>query len=367
MRGPTFIDEVEIYAKAGDGGDGAVAWRREKFVPRGGPAGGDGGNGGDVVLIADEGKHSLLDFKYKPRLVAKNGEPGRSKSQFGARGEDAVAKVPVGTQVFDAETGELLVDLKEPDQRAVVCRGGSGGWGNARFVTPARQAPDFAKPGLPGEERRLRLSLKLLADAGLLGFPNAGKSTFLARVSAARPKVADYPFTTLVPNLGVVRVGEGESFVLADVPGLIEGASEGAGLGIRFLKHLERVRVLCHLVEAPSDFLEPTSEPHGSRPLARYQALRRELVRFSEALAEVPEIVVLNKIDLMQLAPEDDEEVRTLKAHLDERGAPLLFMSGASGEGVHEVVRALWDAVRAHGGGKGPEARKRRAFDPLKP
>ena len=251
-----FIDEALLYAKAGDGGNGAIAWRREAHVAKGGPAGGDGGDGGDVVIVGDDGIGSLLDFKYKPRLVAKSGEGGRGKKQAGHFGPEIVARVPLGTQVFDGDTDELLCDIVEHGQRFIVCRGGSGGFGNARFATPSRQAPEFANPGTEGEEKNLRLELKLMADVGLLGFPNAGKSTFVARVSAARPKIADYPFTTLVPQLGVVRVpgtnkADGQSFVIADIPGVIEGAAEGAGLGLQFLKHLERVRVLLHLVEVP--------------------------------------------------------------------------------------------------------------------
>lgn len=359
MRGPAFIDEVVIHAKAGDGGDGAVAWRREKFVPRGGPAGGDGGDGGDVVFVADEGKSSLLDFRYKPHITARNGEPGRGKNQFGARGEDAVARVPVGTQVFDEETGELLFDLTEPGQRVVICKGGSGGWGNTRFTTAARQAPDFAYPGRPGEEHDLRLSLKLLADVGLLGFPNAGKSTFLSQVSAARPKIASYPFTTLAPQLGVVRVSDEESFVLADIPGIIEGAAEGAGLGIRFLKHLERVRVLCHLVEAPSEFAE-------GKPLERYLALRKELAGYSESLADLPEVVAINKIDLMEGAPEEHPDVVELREHLDEQGVTLRFLSAATGQGVKELVRELYVQVMAEKAPRREEDEAGAPYDPLR-
>jgi GTPase len=343
----TFVDEVVISARAGDGGDGAVAWRREKHVSMGGPAGGDGGNGGDIVLVAHEGVHSLLDYKYKPHLTAKSGEKGRTKNQYGANGEDVVARVPVGTQVYDEDTGELLCDLTTVGEEVVVCEGGSGGWGNTRFMSATRQAPDFAKPGLPGEERRLRLSLKLLADVGLLGFPNAGKSTFLSVVSAARPKIADYPFTTLIPQLGVVGLNEGESFVLADIPGLIEGAAEGAGLGIRFLKHLERVRVLCHLVESPSELtLEDEPRIEDSRVLHRYLALRKELAEYSEELAGLPEVVVLSKSDVAGDELPDDPEVAALKAHLEGEGKPLLIMSAATGVGVDAVKYALWSYVQ---------------------
>jgi GTP-binding protein len=360
----SFVDEVVIHAKAGDGGDGAVAWRREKYVPRGGPAGGDGGNGGDVVLVADESVQSLLDFKYKPHLRAKNGENGRSKNQFGAAGEDAIARVPVGTQILDEDTGEVLADLTEVEQRAVVCAGGSGGHGNTRFATSTNQAPDFAKPGLPGDERRLRLSLKLLADVGLLGFPNAGKSTFLSTVSAAKPKIADYPFTTLQPKLGVVRVSDGESFVLADIPGLIEGAAEGAGLGIRFLKHLERVRVICHLIEAPSELYADDEEAvDESRVLHRYLALREELRSFDAELAERPEIVVISKRDLIDGDPLADPEVARLKRVLDEGDVPLFAMSAVTREGVEDVRWAVWEHVKEARNPGGSDEKK--AYDPL--
>lgn len=363
----TFVDEVVIFARAGDGGDGAVAWRREKYVPKGGPAGGDGGNGGSVVLLADESVHSLLDYKYKPHLTAKDGEKGRSKNMYGANGDDVVARVPVGTQIFDEDTGELLADLKTAGETVVVCHGGSGGWGNTRFMSSTRQAPDFSKPGLPGEERRLRLSLKLLADVGLLGFPNAGKSTFLSVVSAARPKIADYPFTTLIPQLGVVGLGEGESFVLADIPGLIEGAAEGAGLGIRFLKHLERVRVLCHLIEAPNE-LWPEDEPRvdDSRVLHRYLALRKELSGYSEELAALPEVVVISKLDVAGSDVLQDPEVQALKARLSQQGEALLAMSAATGEGVEQVKYALWTYVQRDAADDETPKGMPRAFDPLR-
>lgn len=339
-----FIDEVTLQAKAGDGGNGIVAWRREAHVPMGGPAGGDGGDGGDVVFVADEGVHSLLDYKYQAHLKARNGAPGRGKKQAGEHGADVVCKVPIGTQIFDVNSGELLADLTAHGQVCVACKGGNGGFGNQHFATPSRQGPDFAKPGLPGEERRITLSLKLMADVGLLGFPNAGKSTLLSRISAARPKIGNYPFTTLVPQLGVVRVDGGHSMVVADVPGLIEGAHEGAGLGIQFLKHLERVRVLCHLVEAPMP------EDEQADLVGRYQALRQELGAFSARLAELPEVVVLNKTDL--IAGGDAPALKKLEAHLKKRGVSLLRMSGATGEGTREVVLALWREVNAERGPK---------------
>ncbi len=361
----SFIDEVVLQAKAGDGGNGAVAWRREAHVPRGGPAGGDGGDGGDVVLVGDEGVHSLLDFTYNPHLRAKNGQPGRGKRQAGEGGTEALAKVPIGTQVLDVETGELLADITAHAQRVVVCKGGSGGFGNSRFATPSRQAPEFAKPGLPGEERRIRLSLKLMADVGLLGFPNAGKSTFLSRVSAARPKIASYPFTTLAPQLGVVRspFDDHASFVVADIPGLIEGAAEGAGLGVRFLKHLERVRVLCHLIEVPLELTDaPSDDDSGGTHdptrgpvdlVARYEALRSELARFNPALSAVPEVVVLNKIDLLD-EPRAHPRVTKLEAHLAQRGVPLGFMSTATGAGLDDVLAVLDARARAARGAPAP-------------
>ena len=373
-----FIDEALLFAKAGDGGNGAVAWRREAHVAKGGPAGGDGGDGGDVVFIGDDGIGSLLDCKYKPRLVAKNGEGGRGKKQAGHFGPEVVARVPLGTQIFDNDTDELLVDVIEHGQRYIVCRGGSGGFGNARFATPSRQAPEFANPGTLGEEKNLRLELKLMADVGLLGFPNAGKSTFVARVSAARPKIADYPFTTLAPQLGVVRVpgtskAEGQSFVIADIPGVIEGAAEGAGLGLQFLKHLERVRVLLHLVEVPLEVAaaantgtKVAAEEHPDQirgPIdlvERYEVLRGELDQFSDELSERPEIVALNKTDLIDGDIKANAQVKALQKHLKKKGVPLLFVSGAVGSGVDEVLLALWNRVRAEMGPQGPDV-----FDPL--
>jgi GTP-binding protein len=372
-----FIDEALLYAKAGDGGNGAVAWRREAHVARGGPSGGDGGDGGDVVFVGDDGVGSLLDFKFHPRLVARNGEGGRGKKQAGHFGPEVVARVPLGTQIFDADTDELLADVTENGQRVVICRGGNGGFGNARFATPSRQAPEFANPGLLGDERNLRLSLKLMADVGLLGFPNAGKSTFVARVSAARPKIADYPFTTLVPQLGVVKVpttsADAPSFVIADIPGLIEGAADGAGLGVRFLKHLERVRVILHLVELPieavdgsDDDVDATISQHQTRGptdlVARYTVLRKELEAFSPELAARPEVVAINKIDLLDGNPATHPGVKALRAHLKRRGIALHLLSGATNTGVNELVVALWDQVRRE-----KAAPAAATFNPLQP
>jgi GTPase len=330
-----FIDEARIRVRAGDGGAGAVAFRREKFVPKGGPSGGDGGNGGSVVLVVDEGLGTLLDFRYRTEYRADNGEKGANKDMYGRAGEDLVLRVPPGTQVFDDTSGELIADLKTHGERFVAAQGGRGGRGNIHFATPIDRAPRRAEPGTPGQERELRLELKLLADVGLLGFPNVGKSSLISRISAARPKVADYPFTTLVPHLGVVRLSGDRSLVVADVPGLIEGAHEGAGLGLRFLRHLERTRVLIHL-------LEVSPEP-GRTPLKDYDALRKELVLFDEDLASRPELVVINKIDL----PETRKKLPTLRRTFEKRGVALLAISTATGEGVPDMLEAVWRLLDA--------------------
>lgn len=319
-----FVDEVKLYAKAGDGGNGCVSWRREKFIPMGGPAGGDGGDGGNVIIEADEGLHSLLDYHYVFKLEAENGKNGQSKNKYGPIGADIIAKVPVGTQVFNIDTGELVADFITHGQREFICKGGSGGWGNTRFKTATRQAPEFAKPGLPGEEKNLKLSLKLMADVGLLGFPNAGKSTLLSRMSAAKPKIADYPFTTLTPQLGVVRMHEHDSFVMADIPGLIEGASQGIGLGVRFLKHLERVRVLCHLIEPGEDLWK------------RYQIIRKELAEFNPELTKVPELVVLTKLDIIS---------KTQRAIFTKKKIPVMEISAVTGQGIEDLKMKLWSLI----------------------
>lgn len=373
----TFIDEATIHARAGSGGNGIVAWRREKYVPRGGPAGGDGGNGGHVILQAHESVQSLLDFKFRPLWNAKNGTNGGSKNLTGARGDDLIARVPVGTQVFDTETSELIADLTVAGQEAIVCKGGSGGHGNARFATATRQAPDFAKQGLPGEEKKLRLSLKLLADVGLLGFPNAGKSTLLSKVSAAKPKIADYPFTTLNPKLGVVQVAEERVFVMADIPGLIEGAAEGTGLGFRFLKHLERVKVLCHLIERPFEYQELlTSESDEQTPAAgeetstegqlpdlmeRYTILRRELVAFNPDFEHVPEVVVINKVDLLGEDPMTDPVIARFVKTMEDTGRSVIFLSAATGNGLTQLKEELWRLLKK----PTPEENQKKEFDPL--
>lgn len=326
-----FLDQAKIYVKAGDGGAGCVSFRREKFIEFGGPNGGDGGRGGDIVVECVQGLNTLIDFRFQQHFKAKIGEHGMGKDRHGANGPPLVLKVPPGTQIFDADDeGETLIaDLTEPGQRFVLCKGGNGGFGNAYFKTATNQAPRHANPGLPGEERWVWLRLKLIADAGLVGLPNAGKSTFLATVTAAKPKIADYPFTTLHPGLGVVRV-DGREMVLADIPGLIEGAHEGHGLGDRFLGHIERCRVLLHLVEG-------TSEHAGKA----YKTVRQELAAYGEGLDEKPEIVALSKADA--LSPELlKEQVARLKRAA--KRAPIV-LSSASGEGVEEALRALFAVV----------------------
>jgi GTP-binding protein len=332
-----FIDEATIQVKAGDGGDGSNAMRREDNVPRGGPAGGDGGNGGNIVFVADPQLGTLLDFKYKRHYKAPRGENGRNKDQYGKGGEDLVLRVPVGTVVRDEETGEQLADLMTPGARVIVARGGTGGRGNLHFATPWNQAPRTAEPGTLGEERTLRLELKLLADVGLLGFPNVGKSTFIARVSRARPKIADYPFTTLAPNLGVVQLSGERDFVIADIPGLIEGAAEGAGLGHQFLRHVERCRVLLHIVEDTFTTGEDRS------PLHDYDTINRELARYAPELAAKPQIVCLNKVDAGTHKATVDEHVRAFAA----RGVELHPISAATGEGVDRILELLWPHVSA--------------------
>jgi len=333
--GIMFVDRVILHVKGGDGGNGCCSFRREKYVPRGGPNGGDGGHGGDVVLVVDPGLSTLVDLSYPQQLRAGRGEHGRGKDQHGARGADLVLRVPPGTLVYDVEAGELVADLRRPGDRAVVARGGRGGRGNMNFATPTNRAPRRAQPGLPGEKRDVRLELRVLADAGLLGFPNVGKSTLVRAVSAARPRVADYPFTTLVPHLGVVRVDDDFSFVLADVPGLIEGAHAGHGLGTRFLRHLARTAVLVHLLDV--------SGLTGRDPLADFDALNRELALASADLAAKPQIVVATKLDLA----ETRAHLPDVSAALAARGIELHAVSGATGQGTRELVRIVGDAVRA--------------------
>lgn len=332
-----FIDEAILSVVAGHGGEGCVGFRREKYVPRGGPDGGDGGRGGDVVLVADRNRATLLDLRLRSEVRAENGAPGEGGRRQGRDGACTEIRLPVGTLVYDADAAPdapPIADLTEHGQRVVVARGGRGGRGNANFATPTRQTPDFATRARPGGERRLRLSLKLLADVGLVGLPNAGKSTLLGRISAARPRVAAYPFTTLVPALGVVEVDD-RRFVVADIPGLIEGASEGAGLGDRFLRHVERTRVLVHLIDVAGAWLEERD------PMQDYESIRRELAAYDATLAERREIVALNKIDALA----DRALLAAIEARLRERGCEVYRISGVSGEGVGELLRAVARAL----------------------
>ena len=334
-----FVDHCKIKVVAGDGGNGVVAFRRERFMPFGGPSGGDGGRGGDVSFVADEGLSTLQDVVYQHTIKAERGQHGQGSDCYGRAGESKTVKVPTGTQIFDAETGELLADLVERGQSFVAARGGQGGRGNIHFATPFDRAPRRAEQGEPGEVRVLRLELKVMADVGLLGFPNVGKSTFVSAVSAARPKIADYPFTTLVPTLGVVEIGGGPrlggtTFVVADIPGLIPGASDGVGLGVEFLKHVERTRVLLHLVT-----LDHAEE---REPLADYEALRLELEKFSPELAARPEVVALSKCDV----PEVREAYEGLRKAFAKRGVELRMLSAATREGLPEIVDELFRCVR---------------------
>ena len=324
-----FIDEATIHVRSGNGGNGAVAFHRTSNE-LGGPAGGDGGRGGSVVFVATPQLSTLLDFKFKQHYSAENGGSGMGRDKYGKGGEDLVVPMPVGTVVWDAETGERLADLTEPGGRYVIARGGHGGRGNKHFASATHQTPRSAEQGTPGEERRVRLELKLLADVGLLGYPNVGKSTFVAAVSRARPKIADYPFTTLVPSLGVVGLSDGRSFVIADIPGLIEGAAEGAGLGHRFLRHVERSAALLHILEVTGD---PAREP-----MHDHDVLVAELAKYDPELAARPQVVALGKMDL----PDTREAFPTLQEAFAAKGIELQPFSAATGEGVPELLERLW-------------------------
>lgn len=321
-----FSDVAKIFVKAGDGGNGAVTFHREKYVAAGGPDGGDGGRGGDVVLVADKGVNTLIDFRYKRKYAAENGGGGRDGNRNGKCGENLEIKVPVGTLVRDLESGRIICDLKEEGQCAVVAKGGIGGWGNVHFANSTRQTPKFAKPGAPGDERELELELKLIADVGLLGFPNVGKSTFLSMVSDARPKIANYHFTTLEPNLGVVNMGDGGGFVIADIPGIIEGAHEGVGLGHEFLRHVERTRLLLHFVDV--------SGIEGRDPIEDFDTINNELKLYSEKLAEKPQIVIANKADI----PQFDDNFDVFRDEMESRGYKVFKISAATKQGVREVL-----------------------------
>lgn len=321
-----FIDIAKIYIKSGDGGHGSSSFRREKYVQLGGPDGGDGGDGGSVVFKVDLGLRTLLDFKYKRKHIAERGFDGASQKMYGRAGKKLVIKVPPGTVIKDAETGKIIADLKEEGEEAVVAKGGKGGRGNAKFATATRQAPNFAQPGLPGEERDVILELKLLADVGLVGFPNVGKSTMLSMVTAATPKIANYHFTTLTPNLGVVDFKGVDSFVLADIPGLIEGAHEGVGLGIDFLRHVERTRLLLHVIDV--------SGIEGRDPVEDFEKINDELRLYNEKLSRKPQIVVANKTDIA----EDDEAYEKLKSYVEEKGMKIYKISAATNSGLRELM-----------------------------
>ena len=342
-----FVDSCKVRVVAGDGGNGVIAFRREQYIPFGGPSGGDGGDGGNVVFEVDEGLSTLLDVQYSATLRAESGENGQGSDCYGRGAPDLVIRVPAGTQVLDVETSVRLFDLTEPGTKVVVAKGGKGGRGNIHFATPYDRAPRKAEPGEPGEHKSYRLELKVMADVGLLGFPNAGKSTFVSAVSRARPKVADYPFTTLVPQLGVVKVGDAASFVIADIPGLIPGASEGAGLGIRFLKHVERTRALLHLITLDAG--------EGRDPMKDYAALRKELAKFDENLAGRPEVVALSKADI----PEVREAYAALKAKFKRKKIELHLVSAATGEGVKELVAKLWTITSTEKSGLAGQARRK--------
>ena len=327
-----FVDIVKIYIKAGNGGNGAVAFHREKYIAAGGPDGGDGGSGGSIILKVDDNMSTLMDFRYKRKYVAGNGVDGQGGRKTGKDGESLTIKVPRGTLVRDAESGEIIKDMSD-DKPYVLCRGGRGGWGNQHFATPTRQVPRFAKPGVPGEEWEVSLELKLIADVGLIGFPSVGKSSLISVVSQAKPKIGDYHFTTLVPNLGVVSMGAGNSFVLADIPGLIEGASDGVGLGHDFLRHVERCRLLVHLVDV--------SGHEGRDPIEDFDAINRELEKFNPELAKAPQIVAGNKIDMAE-----PEQIERLKAYVEAKGYDYYSICAPIQEGTRELMNAVWNRLQ---------------------
>jgi GTP-binding protein len=324
-----FIDRTKIRVQGGHGGNGVTAFRREKFVPRGGPSGGDGGRGGDVWLEADESLNTLLHLRYNPEHIAERGRHGEGSNRAGRDGEDTLVRVPVGTQIFDAESGELLKDFTEHGERWLAAKGGRGGFGNSHFATSTNRAPRYHQEGSAGEEHELQLELKLLADVGLVGFPNAGKSTLISTISAAKPKIADYPFTTLEPHLGVVDIGEFRTFIVADIPGLIEGAHKGAGLGDRFLRHVERTKLLLHLVDV--------SSASGRDPVSDYETINRELRAYDARLAARPQVVVATKIDAL----DEPERLESLKRQAASDRRPFYAISSATGQGIRELVNAM--------------------------
>jgi GTP-binding protein len=328
-----FIDEAKIYVKGGDGGKGCVSFRREKYVPRGGPDGGDGGDGGDIIITADRNLHTLIDLRYQQHYRADRGGHGEGSNKHGKDGEDCRIRVPVGTIVKDADSKLILEDLNEDGKSFVVVKGGKGGRGNTRFKSSTNRAPRRAQKGLPGEEKWLYLELKLLADISIIGFPNAGKSTLISKISAAKPKISDYPFTTLTPNLGVVRVGEYISFVVADIPGLIEGAHEGKGLGIRFLKHIERTKLLLHLIDM--------SAGEGRDPINDFNIINKELFQFSPDLASKPQIVVGNKVDV----PDAREKFEKVRNMFKDMNVEIFPISAVTGEGINQLVKYMADKL----------------------
>ncbi|MFD2046209.1 GTPase ObgE [Ornithinibacillus salinisoli] len=327
-----FVDQVSVYVKAGDGGNGLVAYRREKYVPKGGPAGGDGGNGGNVVFKVDEGLNTLMDFRYNKHFKAKRGENGMSKTQHGKNAEPLIVPVPPGTTVIDEDTNQVIADLTMHDQEAIIVKGGRGGRGNTRFASPRNPAPDFAENGEPGQERNIKVELKLIADVGLVGFPSVGKSTFLSVVSAAKPKIADYHFTTLAPNLGVVETGDQRSFVLADLPGLIEGAHEGIGLGHQFLRHVERTRVIIHVIDMAST--------EGRDPYEDFVKINQELQEYDAKLIDRPQIIAANKMDM----PGAEENLEQFKQQLDD-GISVYPISALTKEGLRDILFAVADLL----------------------
>jgi GTPase len=326
-----FIDQAQIHIKAGDGGDGCVSFRREKYIPKGGPDGGDGGKGGDVYFLTDENLDTLLDFTGKHNWHAGNGQPGEGSNRHGKDGDDLIIKVPPGTLIYDTDLNLLLKDLNQTGLKVCLCHGGKGGKGNRRFAGPTNQTPRYATPGVEGEQRNIRLELKLIADIGLVGMPNAGKSTLISRCSAARPKIADYPFTTLEPVLGIVELSDFRRFVMADIPGLIEGAHEGTGLGFDFLKHIERTKIIAHILD-----IMPTD---GSDPLENYRIIRNELARYSKVLSEKPEVIIINKTDL----DPDAGIVEKLREKFQQEIHPI---SAVTGSGIKELKELFWQKVK---------------------
>ena len=328
-----FIDYAEIYIKAGDGGDGAISFRREKYIPNGGPDGGDGGAGGHVIFKADTGLRTLMDFRYKRKYIAQRDENGSKRNRSGKSGANLVIKVPLGTIVKDKETGKIIADISQEGQEVIIARGGKGGAGNQHFATPTRQVPNFARNGSPGQEFTAILELKLIADVGLLGFPNVGKSTLLSMVTSARPKIADYHFTTLSPNLGVVSLGEGSSFVIADIPGLIEGAHKGAGLGHNFLRHVERTRLLIHVVDI--------AEIDGRDAISDFDVINGELKMYNPELAKRPQIIAANKIDVLS----EPEKLERFRAEMEKRGYKVFEISAATNQGVDDLMRYTYEQL----------------------